>query len=94
MMIEQTRRRLGALPCDDCRGQGHTRGLFHPITCLACEGTGHVQDVTGRPIDTLAAAIVAQAMATDAAEIRRQRLAALDTGTPDRWTLRNNFRGD
>ncbi|MEQ5770047.1 hypothetical protein NFH98_20970 [Halomonas sp. H33-56] len=87
-------RRLEATRCPECHGRGHSRGVFHDLECPVCVGAGYVQATTGHPLDTLAARILARAASADAVVARRRQLEAPDQGTPDRWILRNRFRGD
>lgn len=83
-------KRLGAASCTACRGRGHTPGVFHRLPCPICNATGFVQH-RGRCVDTVAAEILASARRRDESP---RSSATGDAGTPDQWTLRNNYRGD
>ncbi len=94
MTIKLTMRRVGAKPCDTCRGQGSTLGVFHRLPCPDCLAVGYVQSENGQPVDTIAASIIGEAREASAQAARLASLSAPNTGTPDNWILRNNFRGD
>lgn len=91
---EAALRRVDAIPCPECHGRGDRLGVFHRLPCLACAGAGHVQASTGQLLDTLATSIVAAAIAADEQTAWIKRMTAPNTGTPDNWVLRNNYRGD
>ncbi len=81
---------LQATTCPDCNGHGFTRGVFHTFPCATCGEVGYVQQHGQRRLDRLAIGVISRAKAARAAS----RLSAMDTGTPDNWALKNNYRGD
>lgn len=90
MNLQPLLKRLEATHCPDCRGHGNVMGVFHRFPCLTCCEAGYVQLANQQPIDTLAAALVANAKQA----AKQSRVSSADRGTPDNWILRNNFRGD
>ena len=87
----RTLAQLQAVACRDCHGHGYTHGLFHRFACATCGEVGYVQHPGHRLLDRLAVGVIARARAQQqaAAAARRE-----NTGTPDNWILKNNFRGD
>lgn len=90
MSMPQVLNQLQATACPQCNGHGFTRGVFHAFPCFECGEVGYVQRHGQRRLDRLASGVIARAKAEQAAA-RAQRI---DTGTPDNWTLKNNYRGD
>lgn len=94
MRLATTLHRLHAIPCPACHGHGITHGVFHRFECATCGGAGAVTRVGGRRLDALATGVIARAKAADEAARQNVRAARLDFGTPDKWRLVNNYRGD
>lgn len=90
MTLSKTLAQLQAAACTHCNGHGFTPGLFHRLPCDACGQVGYVQHVGHRRLDRLAIAVIQRVKDAQAAAHARRP----NTGTPDNWTLKNNFRGD
>lgn len=88
--LPRTLAQLQATTCKHCNGHGFTNGLFHRFACATCGEVGYVQRPGHRRLDRLAIRVIARTRSQQAAAHARRE----NTGTPDNWILKNNFRGD
>lgn len=94
MTFLTTLQRVEAVVCPACNGHGSTLGVFHRFPCDACYQAGYVQLANHQPLDTIAASIIANAWLADREAARQASFNDPNSGTPDNWVLKNNFRGD